>query len=211
MILTIPTIDFFWGAWQSVRIWCRPCEPWRPKSSGRTPWIFSLRSGRRWAEACDSPGNGVWHDRWCPRSSSRVQLVQISTITFGLMNGGYIYSYWDYQPTYNWGGTTLHDLYDPVGYKTWWYERPPLKYPFVPCLVHVAMWQLRSPIWPGPSTPGMVNQEREDEVLGDPWRKENKFLQNQENIDNVDDVSRCHLQDLRWTGQIGLWYHSNEW
>ena len=24
------------------------------------------------------------------------------------MNGGYIYSYWDYKPTYNWGGTTLY-------------------------------------------------------------------------------------------------------
>ena len=37
----------------------------------------------------------------------RVQLVQISTITFGLIRGLYRTSYWDYKPTYNWGGTTL--------------------------------------------------------------------------------------------------------
>ena len=29
---------------------------------------------------------------------------------FTMVYGGYIYSYWDYKPTYNWGGTTLLQL-----------------------------------------------------------------------------------------------------
>ena len=49
------------------------------------------------------------HTRWCP--SSLAFSWFISTISLGLMNGGYIYSYWDYKPTYNWGGTTLHYLW----------------------------------------------------------------------------------------------------
>ena len=41
--------------------------------------------------------------RWCP--SSLAFSWFISTIT--RVYGGYIYSYWDYKPTYNWEGTTL--------------------------------------------------------------------------------------------------------
>ena len=40
--------------------------------------------------------------RWCP--SSLAKLVQISTISLGLIRGLYRTSYWDYKPTYNWGG-----------------------------------------------------------------------------------------------------------
>ena len=40
----------------------------------------------------------------------RVQLVNISTISLGLIRGLYRTSYWDYKPTYNWGGTTLDGL-----------------------------------------------------------------------------------------------------
>ena len=42
--------------------------------------------------------------RWCP--SSLANLVPITPIS--RVYGGYIYSYWDYKPTHNWGGTTLY-------------------------------------------------------------------------------------------------------
>ena len=53
-------------------------------------FFFEELNGRRWAEACDSPGNmmGLWH-KVVPQVVS-VQLVQISTITFGLIRGLYL-------------------------------------------------------------------------------------------------------------------------
>ena len=44
--------------------------------------------------------------RWCP--SSLAFSWFISTISLGVIRGLYRTSYWDYKPTYNWGGTTLY-------------------------------------------------------------------------------------------------------
>ena len=56
------------------------------------------------------PGVGLNHvlpTRWCPRSLAFSWFI--STLSLGLIRGLYRTSYWDYKPTYNWGGTTLYD------------------------------------------------------------------------------------------------------
>ena len=49
-----------------------------------------------------------WSRRKCLDGRHGVsQAAQLLHSTITRVYGGYIYSYWDYKPTYNWGGTTL--------------------------------------------------------------------------------------------------------
>ena len=64
------------------------------------------RSGPSFKGKLSFSGGQIFPTRWCPRSSSRVQLVQISTISrLGWWMGvKYRTSYWDYKPTNITGG-----------------------------------------------------------------------------------------------------------
>ena len=52
------------------------------------PWILVIRGGCNHALCCSLQINSTSPTRWCP--SSLAKLVNISTISLGLMNGGYI-------------------------------------------------------------------------------------------------------------------------
>ena len=81
-------------------------------------------ANRRYQMSCEDPMFPQRDDQWKKFPKRRLNLAHLVTVQGGApvrervqlaykyyftrVYGGYIYSYWEYKPTYNWGGTTLH-------------------------------------------------------------------------------------------------------
>ena len=87
------------------------CKSWRMN------WNAALIPLHKscYVQLVQNVGFPPWIRFWSPRYIAQYKVVpQVVCVQlvykyyFTRVYGGYIYSYWDYEPTYNWGGTTLY-------------------------------------------------------------------------------------------------------